>query len=90
MAKEEDQPEYGHIIQDSLLLASHFRECTFTHVNRLGNSVGHLLTRHSKKGNELQVWMESMLDDITLFVTRDSLDSKNIYIYIYIENLFNN
>ena len=85
-----DQPEYGHIIQDSLLLASHFRECTFTHVNCLGNSVGHLLTRHSKKGNELQVWMESMLDDITLFVTRDSLDSKNIYIYIYIENLFNN
>ncbi|XP_075642157.1 uncharacterized protein LOC142613591 [Castanea sativa] len=53
LAEEVDQPEYGHVIQDSLLLASHFRVCTFTHVKRLGNSVAHLFARHSKSGNEL-------------------------------------
>ena len=45
--------EYGHVLQDILVLASVFWVCDFAHVKRLGNFVVHFLTRRSKLGNEL-------------------------------------
>ena len=51
-------------INDSLVLASDFRFCNFSHVKRLGNLVAHCLARKSKSSNELQVWIESVLEDI--------------------------
>lgn len=44
----------------------------FSHVKRLGNFVAYFLARHSKSGDELQIWIGSILDDIALFVIRDS------------------
>ena len=52
-AKEVNQPEYGHVLQDSLVLASYFRVCSFSLVKRVSNSVAHFLARRSKSGNEL-------------------------------------
>ena len=57
-------PEFGHIIQDSLVLANEFRLCDFSHVRRLGNIVAHYLVRKAKSSNELQVWIESIPDDL--------------------------
>ena len=51
-------------INDSLVLASDFRCCNFSHVKRLGNLVAHCLARKSKSSNKLQVWIESVLEDI--------------------------
>ena len=66
-------PEFGHIIQDSLVLANDLRLCIFSHVKRLGNTVAHYLARKARSGNELQVWIESIPDDIAPLVYRDSL-----------------
>ena len=51
-------------INDSLVLASDFRCCNFYHVKRLSNLVVHCLARKSKSGKGLQVWIESVLEDI--------------------------
>ena len=66
-------PEFGHIIQDSLILANDLRLCIFSHVKRLGNTVAHYLARKAKSGNELQVWIEFIPNDIALLVHRDSV-----------------
>ena len=68
-----NHPQFGLVINDSLNLASGFRCCNFTHVKRLGNSVAHFLPRKSIFGSELQVWMESVLDDIAPFFVHDAL-----------------
>jgi len=66
-------PKFGHIIQDSPILANEFHLCVFSHVKRLGNTIAHYLARKAKSGNELQVWIESIPDDIAPLVYRDSL-----------------
>ena len=66
-------PNYGHVIQDSLALATEFRFCKFEHVRHLGNSVAHFLARRSKSSNELQIWIKSILDDLAPLVMRDAL-----------------
>ena len=53
LGKDVHHPEYGHVIQDSLVLATEFRFCKFDHVKRLGNLVAHFLARCSKSSNEL-------------------------------------
>ena len=63
LGREVDHPEYGHVIQDSLVLATEFRFCKFDHVKRLGNLVAHFLARCSNSSNKLQFWIESILDD---------------------------
>ena len=73
LAKEVHQPEYGHVLQDSLVLASKFRVCIFTHVKRVSNSVAHFLARHSKSGNELQVWLGSFPNNLAPHVTKGAL-----------------
>ena len=52
-AKEVNHLEYGHVIQDSLVLASYFQVCYFSHVKRVSNSVAHFLARRSKSGHEV-------------------------------------
>ena len=64
LARNVSHPEYVHVIQDVLFIASSFRVCNFTHVQLLGNSVAHFLAKSAKLGNELPVWFESILDDI--------------------------
>ena len=68
-----NQPEFGLVISDSLVLARSFRSCNFVHVKRLGNLVDHYLARLSKSGNELQVWIESVPDEIAPLVSNDVL-----------------
>ena len=53
LGKEVHHPEYGHAIQDILVLAAEFRVCKFNHVKCLGNFVAHFLARRSKSGNVL-------------------------------------
>nr|POE61179.1 putative ribonuclease h protein [Quercus suber] len=57
--RDSSHPQYGHVIQDVLFLASDFQSCCFSHVKRLGNLVAHCLARSSKSGTELQVWYNS-------------------------------
>ena len=40
------------------------RVCTFSHEKRAGNSIAHFLTRRCKSGDELQVWFDSIPEDI--------------------------
>ncbi|KAK9994655.1 hypothetical protein SO802_024358 [Lithocarpus litseifolius] len=68
-----NHPEFGLVINDSLALASGFRFCNFAHVKRLGNLVAHFLARKAKSGNVLQVWIESIPDDIAPIVSCDIL-----------------
>ena len=72
-AKEVNQPEYGHVLQDFLVLASFFRVCSFSHVKRVSNSIAHFFARQSKLGNELQVWLDSLPDDLAPLALRDFL-----------------
>ena len=67
--------EFGHIIQDPLVLANDLRLCIFSHVKRLGNTVAHYLARKAKSGNELKVWIESIPDDIAPLVCIETLCS---------------
>lgn len=73
LAREVHQPEYGHVLQDSLVLASEFWVCMFTYVKCVSNSVAHFLARCSKPGNELQVWLGSIPDDLAPLVKRGAL-----------------
>ena len=64
LARNVSHPEYVHVIQDVLFIASSFLVCNSTHVKCLGNSVAHFLAKRAKLGNELQVWFESINVDI--------------------------
>ncbi|XP_023892636.1 uncharacterized protein LOC112004627 [Quercus suber] len=50
LSMEAVHPEYGHVLQDSLVLANGFKVCKFVHIKRVGNSVAHFLARRSKSG----------------------------------------
>ena len=73
LASDSSYLENGHVISDILQLSGVFSFCSFFHVKCLGNSVAHFLARSSKSGSELQVWQNSVPDDMALLVTRDSL-----------------
>lgn len=63
-------PEYGHVMQDVLMLAAAgFHSCIFSHVKHIDNIVAHFLARKAVSGNELQVWIGSSPADIALLVT---------------------
>lgn len=62
-----------HVISEFLKLASVFAFYSFSYVKRQGNSVAHFLARTSKSGCELQVWQNSVSNDIAPLVTRDFL-----------------
>ena len=73
LQKDSSHQEFGRVIQDVLFLAIDFQSCCFSHVNRIGNVVAHCLARSSKSGSELQVWYNSIPEDIAPLVTSDSL-----------------
>ena len=73
LSKEVVHPEYGHLLQDSLVLANGFRVRNFAHIKHVGNLVALFLASRSKSGNELQVWRETIPEDIAPLVLRDSL-----------------
>lgn len=62
-----------HVISEFLKLASVFAFYSFSYVKRQGNSVAHFLARTSKSGCELQVWQNSVSNDIAPLVTREFL-----------------
>lgn len=64
---------FGHVIQDSLVLASAFHFSNFSHVKRFVNLVAHYPAMKAKSSNELHVWIEFVLDDIALLISGDSL-----------------
>ena len=53
--------------------ATHIGFCSFSHVKHVSNNVAHSLARRSKSGNELQVWLDSLPDDLAPLVVRDFL-----------------
>lgn len=71
LVKDGNHLEYEHVLDNALSLAAEFHYCMFAHVKRLGNLVAHFMARCAKSGNELQVWIESILNDIALLVTCD-------------------
>lgn len=73
LSREVEHPKYGHVLQYTHVLATDFQVCNFAHVKHLGNSIAHFLGRRPKSSNELQVWIESIPDDISPLVTRDPL-----------------
>ena len=73
---------YFRTMYDSLVFANDLRVCFF--IKRSGNSVAHFLTRHAKFIDEMQVWIESILDDITPFVFRDSTQFYTVVYLIYL------
>lgn len=72
LAGDTNHTAYEHVINDAFVLADGFLFCSFSHVKRLCNSVAHFLARRSKFGNEFQVWIESIPDDIAPLVTCNS------------------
>lgn len=61
------------MLSDVLVLATDFCVCKFSHVKRVGNSVAHYLARKCKFSDELQVWLDSIPEDIAPLVARDVL-----------------
>ena len=71
--KDVSHPEYGHVIEDILVLARDFHFSSLCHVKRLGNAVAHYLARRFKSGVELQVWFDTTPEDIVPLVSREVL-----------------
>ena len=61
------------MLSDVLYIAADFHVCSFSHVKRAGNSVAHFFARQCKSGDELQVWFDSIPEDIAPLVARDAL-----------------
>ena len=66
-------PEYGHVIEDILVLVRDFHFSSFNHVKRSGNQVAHHLARRSKSSCELYVWFDTIPEDITPLIVYDAL-----------------
>ena len=73
--KDVSNPEYGHVIEDILVLVRDFHVSVFNHVKRSGNQVAHHLARRSKFGSELQVWFDTIPEDIAPLVVYDAMYS---------------
>ncbi|KAK9998225.1 hypothetical protein SO802_017828 [Lithocarpus litseifolius] len=54
----------GHILKDTLSIASLLQSYSFSHVNRQGNAVAHALAQRARLFFPLQVWMESVSPDL--------------------------
>ncbi|KAL2903134.1 Transketolase [Bienertia sinuspersici] len=53
---------FGVIVKDILRLAKNCNYIAFSHVKREGNKVAHNLAKMSGNFEDLQVWMEEVLD----------------------------
>ena len=61
------------MLSDVLILVANFLVCKFSHVKRAGNSIAHFLARQCKSSDELQVWIESIPEDIAPLVMHDAV-----------------
>ena len=71
--EDSSHPKYGHVVQDGLFLVREFQFCSFSHVKHIGNLVAYFLARKSKFGSKLQVWYNTIPDDIAPLITHDFL-----------------
>ena len=62
---------YGHIIEESQILASNLSFASFSHVKRSGNVVADKLAKLAKYVIEPQIWLEDIYSDATNLVTLD-------------------
>ena len=62
---------FGHLIDDSRILASTLRNASFTHVKRDGNVVADKLAKLAKHLYEPQIWLEDIHSDVTNLVILD-------------------
>ena len=62
---------YGHIVRDTLCCVNSFRNFSFSHIARQGNTVAHALVRRAHLSFPLLVWMEDVLYDIDSRVISD-------------------
>ncbi|XP_075645363.1 uncharacterized protein LOC142616385 [Castanea sativa] len=62
---------FGHIIDDSRILASNLRNASFSHVKRDGNAVADKLAKLAKHLYEPQIWLEDIHGNATNLVILD-------------------
>ena len=62
---------FGHLIDDSRILAPTLRNASFSHVKRDGNAVADKLTKLAKHLYEPQIWLEDIHGDVTNLVIHD-------------------
>ena len=51
---------YGHIVEDTHRLASHFQSYNFSHVRRRGNLLAHAFARRAISSAYFDVWAEEL------------------------------
>ena len=62
---------YGHLINDTKLLAQDGLSVLFTHVKRDGNILAHSLAKKAKVSKPFEVWMESVPPDLVYILCND-------------------
>ena len=64
---------FGHIIDETRRLVSHFRFASFSHVKRGGNTVADKLAKLAKKISTPQIWREDIHWEANSFVILDKI-----------------
>uniref|UniRef100_A0A2N9F767 RNase H type-1 domain-containing protein n=1 Tax=Fagus sylvatica TaxID=28930 RepID=A0A2N9F767_FAGSY len=62
---------FGHLIEDTKLLAQSLNFVSFKHVKRDGNSVAHTLAKKAKSSKPLEIWLETVSPDILPILCKD-------------------
>jgi|UniRef100_A0A2N9ED81 hypothetical protein len=62
---------YGHLINDTKLLAQDGLSVLFTHVKRDGNILAHSIAKKAKVSKPFEVWMESVPPDLGYILCND-------------------
>jgi hypothetical protein len=62
---------YGHLINDTQLLAQDGLSVLFTHVKRDGNILAHSIAKKAKVSKPFEVWMESVPPDLGYILCND-------------------
>ena len=62
---------FGHLIDDSRILASTLRNASVSYVKRAGNAVADKLAKQTKHLYEPQIWLEDIHSDVTNLVILD-------------------
>ena len=55
---------FGHIIDESKRIGGTLRSCLFQHVQREGNKLAHCLAKKAVLSADINVWVESLLEDV--------------------------
>jgi hypothetical protein len=62
---------YGHLINDTKIVAHSYLSVQFLHVKREGNSLAHSLAKRARFSQPLEIWMESVPPDIVSILCND-------------------